>query len=213
MPAREFYSRHSWTSFVDIRSGALTLPFGSYILPLAATHGADFMLRRSGWVFFAAAALSGCAGDVGEKLKYDFGIGEAPEGYVSVSEKIMERLPEVGAAEMQRLNAEERQGEVKFFEQGEFRGKFYKQAKIYERAIPMDANAAPAPASENESRVFYGYIDYGYRMYQGPRRDSRAAAEADRATIATSETGRDMYRYKFGLAGDWNGARGERVRD
>ena len=51
--------------------------------------------------------LAGCASDGGsviEKVKYDFGIGEKPEGYVSTSEIIMSRLNAVGQAEMKRMN-------------------------------------------------------------------------------------------------------------
>lgn len=171
------------------------------------------MKRLLGLAVLCVAGAAGCGGGgVAQKVKYDFGIGEKPEGYVSTTEKIMENLPEVGAVEIQRLNAEQRQGEIKFFEEDEFRGKFYKTAKIYERAVPVEATAAPRTASERDTRVFYGYIDYIYRVYQGPRRDTRAEAEADRPTIATQESGRDMYRYRFGLSGEWNGGRGEPIR-
>lgn len=164
-------------------------------------------------VVLCAAGAAGCGGGAAQKVKYDFGIGERPEGYVSTTDKIMENLPEVGAVEIQRLNAEARQGQIEFREEGEYRGKFFKTAKIYERAVPVDATAAPRTASERDTRVFYGYIDYVYRVYQGPLRDSRAEAEADRPTISTSETGRESYRYRFGLSGEWNGSRGEPVRD
>lgn len=169
-------------------------------------------MRSIGMLFVLVAGATGCAG-VGEKVMYDFGVGDRPEGYVSTTDKIMENLPEVGAVEIQRLNAEARRGEIKFQEEGEFRGKYYKETKIYERAVPVDASAAPRTASDRDTRVFYGYIDYMYRVYQGPRRDTRAEAEADRATIATSETGRDSYRYRFGLSGEWNGGRGEHLKD
>jgi hypothetical protein len=171
------------------------------------------MIKSLGLTVLLAAVLAGCGGGVAQKVKYDFGIGEQPEGYVSTTDKVMENLPEVAAVEIQRLNAEERRGEIQFQEDGEYRGKFYKTAKVYERGVPVDAAAAPRTASERDTRVFYGYIDYVYRIYQGPRRDTRAEAEADRATIATNESGRDSYRYRFGLSGEWNGARGEPVRD
>lgn len=171
------------------------------------------MIRYIGLAVVCAVGVAGCGGGVGQKVMYDFGIGEQPEGYVSTTDKIMENLPEVGAVEMQRLNAEARHGQIEFQEDGEFRGKYYKTAKVYERAVPLDASAAPRTASERDTRVFYGYIDYTYRIYQGPRRDSRAEAEADRANIATSETGRETYRYRFGLSGEWTGARGELARE
>lgn len=171
------------------------------------------MFRSTAWVLVCVIGLAGCAGDVAQKVKYDFGIGERPEGYVSTTDRIMENLPEVGAVEIQRLNSEVRRGTIEFVREGEYRGKYYKKAKVYERAVPVDASAAPRTASERDTRVFHGYIDYVYRIYQGPRRDTRVEAEADRATISTSEMGRETYRYRFGLSGEWNGAPGELMED
>lgn len=160
----------------------------------------------------ALVLIAGCGGNVGQKVKYDFGIGEAPEGHVSVTDRIMERLPEVGATEMQRFNAESRQGEIVFVQEDEFRGKFHKEVRVYERAIPIEAKAAPRTASQRDTRNFYGYVDYIYNIYRGPGRDSRAEAQADSATIPTGESGRVTYRYKFGSSGSWNGGRGHLVR-
>ena len=90
------------------------------------------MIRYSVVAVVCAIVLAGCSsGGVGQKVLYDFGIGEAPEGYVSTTDKIMENLPQVGAVEMQRLNAENRQGEIQFLEKGEYRGKYYKTMKVF----------------------------------------------------------------------------------
>lgn len=150
------------------------------------------------------------AGSVVEKVKYDFGIGEKPEGYVSTSDLVMQRLDAVGQMEMKRMNREARHGEIKFQDEGGLKGKYYKRVKVYENAIPLEASATSRGSTED--RGYVGYIEYVYRMYESPRKSRRAEAEAEPATIRTGETGREVYRYRFGPTGVWDGAEGERTR-
>jgi hypothetical protein len=145
-----------------------------------------------------------------DKVMYDFGVGEAPEGYVSGADKVFEKLPEVGATEIKRLNAEHRHGEVQFQEDG-LHGKYYKETKVYEDYYPLDAQPS-SRNSQGDGGGFIGYIEYAYSVYQSPRKDTRAEAAAESASVPTGDSGRETYRYKFSRGGNWDGRKGERSR-
>jgi hypothetical protein len=160
-----------------------------------------------------ACVVAGCgtdAGSVVEKVKYDFGIGEKPEGYVSTSDLVRQRLDAVGQMEMKRMNREARHGEIEFQDEGGLKGKYYKRVKVYENAIPLEASATSRGSTED--RGYVGYIEYTYHMYESARKNTRVEAEAEPATIRTGETGREVYRYRFGATGAWDGGEGERTR-
>jgi len=146
-------------------------------------------------------------GGVMNKVLSDFGLKEKPEGYVSGADKVFPTLNSIGPEEMARLNAEERQGTVEFQEEG-LKRKFYKQAKVYESFYPIEV----AVGSGSE-RAYVGYIDYTYQMYQSPRKDTRVAAQNETASIPTGETGRERLRYNLSQNGNWDGAKGEKVKD
>ncbi|MBN2307528.1 MAG: hypothetical protein JXR94_01070 [Candidatus Hydrogenedentes bacterium] len=154
--------------------------------------------------------LTACGGNVVETVKYDFGIGEKPEGYEAPSEKVMAQLHSVAKAEMKRMNTEGRQGEVKYQELGEVQGKYYKESKIYEQYHPLDVQ--PISRGAQGERGYVGFIAYTYRIYQSERQSNRTEAAAASATISTTVTGRETYRYKFNSAGKWDGGEGEEVR-
>ena len=164
-------------------------------------------------LFVLVCAVAGCATDGGsviDKVKYDFGIGERPEGYVSTSDLVMKRLDAVGQMELKRMNREGRHGEIEFQDEGGFKGKYYKRVKVYENAIPLEASAVSRGSTDD--RGYLGYIEYTYEMRESPRKNTRAEAEAEPATIRTGETGREVYRYRFGATGVWDGGEGERAR-
>ncbi len=155
-----------------------------------------------------------CASDSGsvvEKVKYDFGIGEKPEGYESGSDRVMSRLDGVGKTEMKRMNLEGRHGEVKFQEEGNLGGKYYKEVKMYEDFRPMDARAVTR--TTHGERGYVGYIQYDFQVFQSPRTANRVEAEASSANIRTDISGRETYRYNFSASGAWDGAPGEQTRD
>lgn len=162
---------------------------------------------------WTALAASGCArtpGEVVEKVKYDFGFGERPTDYESGEDRVMRQLSTVGERELERLNRESGHGEVLFEEEGMLRGKFFLQKKVYENFFPTHARAH-SQNQENE-RGYVGYIRYEYALYESPRQDTRAGAEAGTASIRTGETRRETYRYTFSRGGVWNGQPGELVR-
>jgi hypothetical protein len=171
------------------------------------------MTLRTGFLLvMCAVALMGCQrgpGGVVNKVLVDFGVREQPEGYVSESDKVFQRLGEVGNTELKRLNIEQRQGEIKFQEEG-LRGLYYKEVKVYEACYPLDAQPNTRAADGNQA--YTGYIEYAYRVYQSPKKPTRAAAAAESATIPTDIEGREAYRYGFGSGGVWDGRKGERVR-
>ena len=159
-------------------------------------------------------AMAGCAstpGSVMEKVQYDFGLGEKPEGYVTGADRVMQALPKVAESEMKRLNTAQRHGSVKFQEEGTLRGQYYKEAKVYERYFVLDARATPR-GSQDEI-AFNGYVDYAYRIYESERKNTRSEAEAASANISTDVTGRDSFTYDFSGGGVWNGRPGEPAKN
>lgn len=155
------------------------------------------------------ATAAGCGG-AGDKVLQDFGIKDRPEGYVSGSDQVMARLPEVAKAEMNRMNIANRRGEIKFDNTDALRGRYYKEVKIYEDYHPLDANHT-AKTTQQRRGGYVGYIEYTYQMYESPRVSSKVEAEAELATIPTGTRGRETYRYRFNSAGVWDGSSGERV--
>lgn len=172
---------------------------------------------RQAMVFVAmgillSACSSGREGGVVNNVMSDFGLKAKPEGYQSEADQVMQRLGNVGPAELKRLNIAEQQGHVKFQQDGELKGKYYKEVKVYESFYPTDAQAVSRAGNSDADRGFTGFIDYAYRMYQSPRKASSSEAEAESASIPTDITGRETYRYNFGGSGEWNGGKGEKVR-
>ena len=155
--------------------------------------------------------LCGCQSRVMQKVKYDFGIGEKPEGYVSASDRVWERLEKVGETEMTRMNVEGRHGEVKFDEEDSLHGKYYKECKVYEKSYPLDVQ--PVSRGSTGERGFVGLVEYSYRVYQSARVSSRTEAGAEAANVATDVTGKETFRYNFAANGVWDGAEGERAGD
>jgi len=162
----------------------------------------------------AALCIAGCQGQGGqsvvETVMSDFGLKEKPEGYVSGSEKVVERLNEIGEVEMKRMNQAERLGEVMVEEQG-LQVSYYKQVREYTSYYPLDA-AATSRASDRD-RGYVGYLEYRYRILQSARKPTRTEAQAESASIPTGEEGRETYRYRFNSTGSWDGGKGERTRE
>lgn len=165
-------------------------------------------------VVLAALCIAGCQGQGGQgvvdTVMSDFGLKEKPEGYVSGSDKVIERLNEIGEVEMKRMNQAERLGEVMVEEQG-LQVSYYKQVKEYTSYYPLDASAT-SRASDRD-RGYVGYLEYRYRLLQSPRKPTRTEAQAESATTPTGEEGRETYRYRFTSTGTWDGGKGERTRE
>lgn len=161
-----------------------------------------------------APLFSGCgttSGGVGNKVLTDFGIRKPDEGTVSGTDMVYQRLPEVGQTEIDRLNALERRGTIKFKQDG-LHGTYVKRVKRYEDAYPMDAR----PISNNSQTTgltgFKGYIEYSYRYYESAPKLTSTEAQASDADIPTDEQGREGYRYNFTSGGTWDGGKGQRTR-
>lgn len=157
-----------------------------------------------------AAGCSSAPDGIANKVLQDFGIRERPEGYVSGSDKVFERLTQVGRTEIKRMNAEGRHGEVKFESGGGLRSKYYKEVKVYKDFYPLDSQPAARTAAGDHGYV--GYIEYSYEILDGPRRSNRTEAAAEAATIPTGNKGRETYRYKFTAGSSWSGGKGEKVK-
>lgn len=165
------------------------------------------------FVALIGLCIAGCQGQGGQSavdtVMSDFGLKEKPEGYVSGSDRVFERLNEVGEREMKRMNQAERLGEIQVEEEG-LRVSYYKTVKDYVSYYPLDASAT-SRASDRD-RGYVGYIEYRYRILEGPRKPTRTEARAESATIPSGEEGRETYRYRFGATGNWDGGKGERTR-
>ncbi len=148
--------------------------------------------------------------EVADKVLADFGLKERPEGYVSGSDQVAERLAKVGETQMKRMNLKNRDGEVKFQDEGGLQGKYYKEVRVYEQARPLDAQ--PVSKGPTGERGYNGYIEYEYRIYQSERKSNRTEAAAAPADVPTDIRGRETYRYRFTPAGTWDGGEGEKVK-
>ena len=160
----------------------------------------------------AALFVVSCQSDgpgVVEKVKYDFGIGEKPEGYESLTDKVMTRLDAVAKTEMKRMNVAGRYGEVQFDGGQGLQGKYFKQVKEYESYQTLDVS--PISHGSQGERGFVGFVQYLYRIKQSGKFATRTEAEAAPANIGTDVTGRETYRYTFGPGGTWDGAAGEKT--
>ena len=170
---------------------------------------------RIGFGLVVAVVLAaGCATDDGvsvmDKVAYDFGIGEKPEGYVSGTDRIMERLEDVAKTEMRRMNSSGRHGDVQFREENELEGSYYKESKVYESYLVLDARSLSR--SSQSDRGYVGFVEYTYEIFQGEHRPTQAEAAAQSANIKTGKRGREVLRYTFSASGTWDGAAGEPSR-
>ena len=166
------------------------------------------------YIVLAAIFIAGCQGQGGqtvvETVMSDFGLKEKPEGYVSGADKVVERLNEIGEVEMKRMNQAERLGELKV-EEKDLQVSYFKVVKEYISYYPLDASAT-SRASDRD-RGYVGYLEYRYRVLQGPRKPTRTEAQAESVTIPTGEEGSETYRYRFNSGGSWDGGKGERTRE
>ena len=168
---------------------------------------------RVGLVLLGIVVILGCQrtpGEVMDKVRYDFGLGDRPEGYESITDRVMENLRAVGETEMRRMNVAGRHGEVKFQETGSLQGGFYKELKVYESHYVLDA--VPVSRAGSGGRGYVGTVRYDYRVYQGERFNTRTEAQESSASIPTDVMGSDIYRYSFGSGGIWDGRPGELTR-
>ena len=168
-------------------------------------------MKKLPWILLCVCvAMTGCQSRVMKKIKYDFGIGEKPEGYEVPSDRAKARLPSVAKTEMKRMNLEGRRGEIKFQQQASYKGKYYKEVKVYEKYTPLEVQAIHH--GSDTQRGYVGYISYTYRILQSERKSNKTQAGAAPATIRTTITGSETYRYRFGSSANWDGQAGEHVR-
>ncbi len=165
-------------------------------------------------IVVAALCIAGCQGQGGqgvvETVMSDFGLAEKPEGYVSGADKVYEALNAVGEQEMKRMNQTERLGVVKVEEDG-LKVNYYKEVKEYVSYYPLDAQASSKAADRD--RGYVAYLEYRYRVLQGPRKANRTEAQAESATVDTGKEGRETFRYRFNSGGTWDGGKGERTQE
>ena len=170
-------------------------------------------MKKALTIAVVCMALISCEtpeGGVVNKVLTDWGIKKAPEGQVSETDQIFERLGPVGATEIKRMNTELQHGQVKFQQDGELKGKYYKEVKVYESFYPVEVKTVTR-TGDNEPG-YEGYIEYAYRMHQSTRKGAAVEAEAESASIPTDTVGRDLYRYRFRAGGEWDGAKGEKAK-
>ncbi|MCX8064909.1 MAG: hypothetical protein N3G21_07020 [Candidatus Hydrogenedentes bacterium] len=163
-------------------------------------------------ILISALSLTSCQtpeGGVVNKVLSDFGIREKPEGYLSETDKIFQRLSEIGNTELKRFNQESRKGEVKFEQKGP-RGEYYKEVKVYEQFFPLDVN--PVSHSGEAGQSYIATIQYSYRVFRSAPKPTRIEAQDAIADIPTGVEGKETYRYTLGPSGVWNGEKGQKVK-
>ncbi|HPO13198.1 MAG TPA: hypothetical protein PLI09_07115 [Candidatus Hydrogenedentes bacterium] len=166
------------------------------------------------WIILVCIVLVSCQrspSEVVNKVLTDFGIRKPPPGQVSESDKIFKQLDPIGAAEQKRLNLDQGQGVVKYQSEG-LRGMYYKEKKVYESYYPLEASAI-GKGSDVIPSGYYGYIEFSYRLYQSGRVSTRTEAMAKVADIPTDTMGREVYRYTLGTGGEWDGGKGQKMKN
>ncbi|MFP6583331.1 MAG: hypothetical protein VCD00_12360 [Candidatus Hydrogenedentota bacterium] len=163
------------------------------------------------YVLMCSVVVAGCGGNVGSTVLQDFGLQERSEDYVSGRDRTMESMRMVGAAEVKRLNAAGRHGELVYDDSEALRGKYFKRVKKYMRAYALEAQPVSRSGNRKETG-FTGLIEYSYEFYEGRRASNRTEAQAADAEIPTGERGRDTFRYRFSSGGVWNGGKGVPVK-
>lgn len=162
----------------------------------------------------ALLALAGCSsppGGVGNKVLTDFGIRQKAEGTVTGTDVVYQKLPEVGRAELDRLNAIERRGTIKFKQDG-LHGVYVKRIKRYENAYPVDAVPVSTNSQSTGLTGYNAYVEYSYRIFESAPKPTSTEAQAADADVPTEEQGREQYRYTFTPSGSWDGGKGQRTR-
>ena len=146
----------------------------------------------------------------------DFRLRPAEEtGKPDADVDVFARLTDIGKRELQRLNAEPDNAEVKFekipdspLELGQFR----KTLRVYEEAFPLDVERKRVgqvqQAQKIRKRGYRGRIEYRYRVYRGEAFPTKVEARDSAADEKTDEVGREIHIYDFDENGVWDGERG-----
>ncbi len=160
-----------------------------------------------------AVALPGCQrtpAEVGNKVLSDFGLRERAEEGTTAADRVFDRLDHVGQAELNRLSAQHRHGEIEYEEEGPLRGHYYKQRREYVDYRPVDVTSSGGTGARE--RGYAGFIDYTYELYRSEPHRTRVEAQAATANIPTGVTERETLRYHFNSSGSWDGRAGEPTR-
>jgi hypothetical protein len=162
--------------------------------------------------------LTGCqrAQRAFNQVLTDFRLRPAEEtGKPDADVDVFARLTDIGKRELQRLNADPDNAEVKFeripdspLELGQFR----KKLRVYEEAFPLDVERKRVgqvqQAQTIRKRGYRGRVEYRYRVHRGKAFPTRVEARDSVADEKTDEVGREIYIYDFDENGVWDGERG-----
>lgn len=129
---------------------------------------------------------------------------------------VFARLTDIGERELERLNANPANAEVKFekipdnpLELGRFR----KTLKVYEKAYPLDVERRRVGQVQQAQTIrkpgYRGRIEYRYRTYRSEAFPTRVEARDSAADKKTDEVGREIYIYYFDENGVWDGEPGK----
>jgi len=162
--------------------------------------------------------MAGCARakQVTNQMLADFGLRPQPViEKPDIEGEIRAKLASIGKTELDRLNGNPANVEVKFETMPGSSiglGQFYKTVKVYENAYPLDVTRKRAPqVQQSETLRKLGYtarIEYRYRIYRGKPSPSRDDARDSVADIKTDEAGREILIYHFDETGAWDAEHG-----
>ena len=129
------------------------------------------------------------------------------------------RLTEIGERELERLNANPANAEVKFERLPNNPlelGSFYKTLKVYEKAFPLEVERGRVGQVQQAQTIrkpgYRGRVEYRYRVYRGEDFPTRVEARDSVADKRTDDSGREIYVYYFDENGVWDGEQGKLER-
>ena len=129
------------------------------------------------------------------------------------------RLTDIGEHELDRLNADPANAEVKFEKIPNNPlelGSFHRMLKVYEQAFPLEVERRRVGQVQQAQTIrkpgYRGRIEYRYRVYRGEDFPTRVEARDSAADQRTDDSGREIYIYYFDENGVWDGEPGKLER-
>jgi len=169
------------------------------------------------------AVAVGCksAGSLTGKVLTEFGMHRSQaEEEPSAEMVIRQRIGEVAAREIQRLNNRPESEKIVFVpipNDPLGAGSYYKEQSIYDRWYLVDivkgrASGAGERSGATPAGRYIVTVDYRYRLFKTYQMPSREDAMAAQSAVASEIMDYERYRYTFDNHGEWDGKPGRLVK-
>jgi len=174
-----------------------------------------------GWLM-VMLCLTGCERSkrVFNQVLTDFRLRPQEEtGKADADVDMLARLTDISERELERLNADPANADVKFeklLDNPLELGKFHRTLKVYEKAYPLDVERARVGQVQQARKIrkpgYRGRVEFRYRIYRGGDFPTRVEARDSVADKRTDDSGREIYIYYFDENGLWDGEPGKLER-